>query len=354
MSDGSVPVSPRDDIGPTALPERLVARADWIARLRAWFRDEGFVEVETPTLSWDTVVDRHLDPIPVPVAGIMPGHPPGATMFLQTSPEFAMKRLLSLELPAIFQIGRAFRAGERGDRHNVEFTMAEWYRVGDDYRAGIDRLSRLTEAMFPRVGSTESERKVRVVSYRDLFVEAAGVDPFEPRFYDDPAARRQLPDDSLCRLWDRGVLEGRTANREPDRQFLLELLFEARVVPYLTSQGAAIVVDYPGDQSALAIATERDYGTVAERFELFVDGIELANGYHELRDAAELARRNRRVNAERAADGKPPLPETSRLLEALPRMPSCAGVALGVDRAVMVALGAQTIDQVWAFPWERA
>jgi lysyl-tRNA synthetase class 2 len=332
-----------------ATASHLIARAAWVRRLREWFWNEGFIEVETPVLSWDTVVDRHLEPIPVPVSGIMPGSADSRAMYLQTSPEFGMKRLLSQRLPMIFQVGHAFRAGERGALHNTEFTMAEWYCVGDNYLDGIERLSRLATAMFPQLNEPAAACQQR--SYRDLFLEFASVDPFDPC------------DESFKTLFRRSMAASLSSVNEVlhlqsgdslDRQLALDLLLDHWVQPALQRLGAVIVYDFPAEQSALAQVATRDYGRVAERFELFINGVELANGYHELLDGSELVRRNREVNAQREQDGKPRLPETSRLIQAMQQLPACSGVALGVDRAVMIALGATTLDEVWAFPWEIA
>ncbi|MCA9104346.1 MAG: EF-P lysine aminoacylase GenX [Planctomycetales bacterium] len=351
--------------GATATEERLLFRANWIRRLREWFWARDFVEVETPVLSWDSVIDRHLDPIVVPCeatglvspanqrheqdqkdAKSQAGKAVDTTrspdeLFLQTSPEFGMKRLLATGLPRIFQVTRAFRAGERGPWHNPEFTIAEWYSVDDNYERGIERLADLAAHMFP----SKVERGVRCLSYREAFQQAAGLDPFA----DDKDAMTRRAIDLLS---DESLAPGELA---ADPQWMLDLVFDARVQPMLRGEGAVIVTDYPADQSALARTAEREYGRVAERFELFIDGIELANGYHELLDPDELEQRNRTNNQLREADGKRPLPPESRLIEAMRAgLPACAGVALGVDRAVAVACGADTIDQVWAFPWERA
>lgn len=333
-----------DSYLPTASTQSLVFRANWIRQLREWFWQQGFMEVETPVLSWDSVIDRHLDPIAVPVAGITGVSSDARMAFLQTSPEFGMKRLLASGLDSIFQITRAFRSSERGQWHNPEFTMAEWYRVGDDYEQGIKRLEALAFEMFPMQRALPSRRW----SYRDLFIDLAGVDPFEKddRLFWDSILKELSSCEPQCdsRQWDRS-----------DRQAALDFLFDWKVQGAMRSWGVVIVHDYPAEQSALAQIASRDYGRVAERFELFVQGIELANGYHELLSADELRGRNVIANRQRAEDGKPVLPESSRLLTAMEQgLPACAGVALGVDRAVAVACGATSIEQVLAFPWERA
>jgi len=346
----------RDDWRPTASWENLRRRAELLAKVRAFFHENEFLEVETPILSADTVVDRHLDPFSTGAAR-EPGRPP-RRLWLQTSPEFAMKRLLATLRPlcgaienneageagarqdgspprAIYQITRAFRLGEYGPLHNPEFTMVEWYRAGDDMQAGMELTGRLCEAMLGR-GPAEP------LSYREAFERHVELDPHTADTEALIAAAHQ-----------HGVAA--PASLAPDdRDGWLELLLCERVRPHLGLQRQTILYDYPASQSALARIRDGD-PPVAERFELFVDGIELASGYHELLDADELRRRNREINAQRRADGKTALPERSRLLRAMEvGLPACTGVALGFDRLVMLAAGAERISEVTAFPFERA
>jgi lysyl-tRNA synthetase class 2 len=225
-----------------------------------------------------------------------------------------MKRLLAAHadaLPAIYQVCKAFRGGEVGALHNPEFTMIEWYRVGDDYAAGMQLLADFAEALL---GLGEPER----ITYRDAFLQYAGVDP--------------------------------TGRSDLDRDELLV----TKVEPHLGRTRPTIVYDYPASQAALARIRNTD-PPVAERFELYVRGIELANGYHELLDPAALRQRNRRSNLERQSDGKFTLPEDSRLLSAMDHgLPPCSGTALGFDRLVLIATGAAKLQDVLAFPIDRA
>jgi lysyl-tRNA synthetase class 2 len=329
--DGDSP----DDFAPTASWDILRLRAELLRRLREFFDGRGFLEVETPILSHDTVVDRHLDPLPVTVFDDPRRPADGRTMWLQTSPEFGMKRLLTSGAEAIYQVTRAFRSGERGRLHNVEFTMVEWYRRGDAMQEGIRLLSDLTEQLLGR-GPAEC------ISYREAFVRHAGVDPFTPDMADLKNAVR-----------DAGIPI--SEDFAPDeRDAWLDLLLVERVEPCLGATNPTILYDYPASQAALArVRDERP--AVAERFELYVRGIEMANGYHELTDANVLRERQRHANRQRTADGKYTLPEENRLLEAMDRgLPACTGVALGFDRLVMVAAGARSLDEVMAFPMERA
>jgi lysyl-tRNA synthetase class 2 len=388
---------------PTTAPwPNLRRRAELLRELREFFHRRGFLEVETPILSADIVVDRHLDPFSTVLADDPRRPDVGRRLWLQTSPEFAMKRLLAgagqLDgAGAIYQVARVFRNGERGRLHNPEFTMVEWYRVGDDLAAGMTLLSDLADALL-RLGPAER------VSYQDAFLRWAGVDPLGV----DTAALAAV-------AADRGVTAPVGLSLE-DRDAWLELLFGELVQPNLgqavgrifnpsarvadslresqqlaervahleervahqarqaadvdgridnPSYKPAIVYDFPASQAALAkvrplsspaAGSSRAAATaVAERFELFVAGVELANGYHELLDPAELRRRSAAANAQRAADGKPRLPEENRLLAAMEHgLPACSGVALGFDRLVMLAVGAQSIDEVIAFPIDRA
>jgi lysyl-tRNA synthetase class 2 len=308
--------------------------------VRAFFDGRGFLEVETPIASADTVVDRHLDPLTTELTGVGPAR----VMYLQTSPEFAMKRLMVAGGEAIYQIARVFRQGERGTRHNPEFTLVEWYRRGDDYASGMRLLSELCEAVL---GRGPADR----VTYREAFRTELGIDPLTigdaelERF-----ARKTLPDAAAA------------FDDDTDRDAWLDLLLTERIEPRLGRAGSTgegqptILCDYPPSQAALAqIRHDADGPPVAERFELYVDGIELANGYHELLDAEALLERNVENNRLRVADGKLPLPVESRLIEAMRAgLPPCTGCALGFDRLVMLATGRRDIAEVMAFPIERA
>jgi lysyl-tRNA synthetase class 2 len=306
-----------------------------LERLRRFFSSRGFLEVETPLLSADSVVDRHLDPFAVTLFADARQPGEGPTYWLQTSPEFCMKRLVAAYGVSVYQVTRAFRAGERGRHHNPEFTMAEWYEVGADMSRGMQRLSELAEELLQR-GAAQS------ISYRDAFTRWVGLDPF-------PATCSDL----------RGAAEAGgsvppAAFAADDRDAWLEWLWVERVETHLGRQRPSIVYDYPASQAALARVREDD-PPVAERFELYVDGIELANGYCELQDADVLRQRNKDNNGLRLRDGKYPLPEASRLLRAMQQgLPACSGVALGFDRLVMLAGGAASLDEVMAFPIERA
>ena len=325
----------RDDYLPTANWDSLRLRAALLARTRQFFVDRGFLEVETPVLSHDTVIDRHLDPIGVLLADDPRRPHVGRQLWLQTSPEFAMKRLMAAGGESIYQITRAFRGAEIGARHNPEFTMVEWYRRDDTYSAAMQLLSDLAEALL---GLGPAER----LSYGEAFVRYAGVDP-----------HRASTEELVQAVRTRGISAPESLDPE-NRDAWLDLLLTECVEPRLGSPAPTILCDYPASQAALAVV-RAEVPAVAERFELYVRGVELANGYHELRDATILRQRNVATNALRIVDGKRSLPVESRLLTAMDRgLPACCGVALGFDRVVMLAAGASTIQEVMAFPIDRA
>jgi elongation factor P--(R)-beta-lysine ligase len=319
------------DFQPSASLAMLRHRAELLAKVRRFFDERGFLEVETPILSHDTVVDRHLDPLAVTLFSDPRRPDEGKKLWLQTSPEFGMKRLLAEvgrgphdpALTAIFQITRAFRGGEAGTLHNPEFTMVEWYRIGDNYATGMQLLADLADAILG-LGQSES------LTYREAFIRYANIDPFA-----DEISVKNLPPTA-------------------DRDMALDYILTTRVEPHLGRERPTILYDYPENQAALARVRPGN-PPVAERFELYARGIELANGYHELLDPAVLRQRNRENNQLRATDGKFTLPEESRLLAAMESgLPACCGCALGFDRLVMVVTGATSIQEVMQFPIDRA
>ncbi len=327
--------SSSDDFAPTASLETLKLRAGLLRRLRAFFDSRGFLEVETPLLSADTVIDRHLDPLPVTLFDDPRDPAVGRTMWLQTSPEFAMKRLLAAGATATYQITRSFRGGEAGTQHNPEFTIVEWYRVGDAMDEGMLLLAELAEEML------EAGPAGRL-TYRVAFLTHVGLDPHT-------ATCEQLADASR-----KHQLSPPSGLALDDRDGWLDLLLVELVEPHLGQEAPTILYDYPASQAALARVRDDD-PPVAERFELYVRGVELANGYHELVDPRVLRQRNQATNRQRADEGKYTLPEESRLLLAMQHgLPSCTGVALGFDRVVMSAAGLADISEAMAFSIEKA
>lgn len=339
MSDSLQPARPpysgsSGDFRPSANWKALRLRADLLRRTRGFFESRGFLEVETPLLSADVVVDRHLDPLSVVMFGDPREPTEGPRWWLQTSPEFGMKRLLAAGAQAIYQITRAFRGGEVGDLHNPEFTMLEWYRVGDDYAAGMDLLAALASELL-------AAPQIDRLSYREAFLRHLNLDP------------HVASSDELRHAAQRLAIHPPDYPAD-DRDSWLNFLLAVGVEPQLGVQRPVILCDYPASQAALAQVRLGD-PPVAERYELYVRGIELANGYHELLDATTLRSRNAIQNEHRAAEGRPRLPESSRLLDAMEAgLPACSGVALGFDRLVMIAAGASRLSEVMAFTHERA
>jgi lysyl-tRNA synthetase class 2 len=291
------------------------------------------MEVETPSLSAATVTDPQLHSMSCLCVG--PSAPEGRRLFLQTSPEFAMKRLLAAGTGPIFQICKAFRDQEEGRHHNPEFTLLEWYRPGFDHHALMNEVDELLGELL---GTPPGDRW----SYRDVFERYVGVNPHAAS--PQELARRALE------LGLNDVAGLGTAGRDD----WLHLLMSHRVAPNLGRDRPCFLYDYPASQAALA-RLRADAPSVAERFEVYVDGVELANGFHELTDAEELRCRFKADVDERRITGSSSVTPDERLLDALTSgLPPCAGVALGVDRLVMLAAGAGTLADVIAFPVDRA
>ncbi len=329
----------REDFLPTASLQRLEQRAVILKRIRAFFEQRHFLEVETPILSHDIVVDRYIEPISIPAKNVLPGSRCAESenqLWLQTSPEFSMKRLLAAGAVAVYQISKAFRSNERGRIHNPEFSMLEWYRAGDDMQTGMALLSEFACEML-------GQQQIDWMTYQRIFEREIDVNP-----HDVSIEKLQ----AICE--DHGIETRHFPSEKHNRDFWLNLLLTHVIEQKLGFSQPVIVYDWPASQSALAIVRHDD-PPVAERFELYVNGIEIANGYHELLDADELSSRNSVVNQLRLQDGNHLLPEESRLIAAMRSgIPACAGVALGVDRLVMLMTGATSIDEVIAFPFENA
>ncbi|HEX5649044.1 MAG TPA: EF-P lysine aminoacylase EpmA [Steroidobacteraceae bacterium] len=328
------PASPRpEDWRPTSTLETLRLRADLLTRARAYFAATDALEVETPALVRAPVTDVHIDALRVvddAAAGTTSG-------FLQTSPEYAMKRLLCAGAPDIYQVCHVFRAAERGRRHNPEFTMIEWYRRGLDHHA----LMRDVEALVRSVLAGLREPGTSVfVSYRDAFRAVVGLDPL-----DAPIGRL------VAALERRELALPESMRMAPARDDILDLAMGTVVAASFASDRLTFLYDFPASQAALAQVR----GPVASRFEAFWGPLELANGFHELGAAAEQRARFEADIAQRRANGQPDRDVDERFLAALSHgLPPCAGVALGFDRLVMVAAGAASIDEVLTFPFERA
>jgi lysyl-tRNA synthetase class 2 len=320
------------DWRPSASRARLASRAALLARTREFFARRAVLEVDTPLVVNAPVSDVHIHCAQVALAAA-----DGAAqspLYLHSSPEYAMKRLLAAGSGDIYQVCHVVRGAERGRLHNPEFTLIEWYRLGCPMEALMDEVEALVRLLLgDAAAGFEAER----LSYREAFVRELGLDPLTaPQAALEEAAR------------PLGFAGG------DERDEYLELLMGARVGPRLGRGALTFVHGYPAGQAALARLDPQEPRT-ARRFELYCEGIELANGFHELAAAAEQRARFERDNAERSSRGLPVAPIDERLLAALQYgLPDCAGVALGFDRTLMLATGATHIDEVLAFPTERA
>lgn len=328
------------DWRPAASLERLRLRAGLLAAVRAFLAARGVLEVETPVLAAATIPEVHLASLATRWRG--PGAPEqGAVLYLQTSPEVHMKRLLAAGSGPIFQLARAFRDGESGRRHNPEFTLLEWYRPGFDHHALMDEVEALLAATL---GAGILRAPAERLTYGELFSRHAGLDPHRAAAADLDAA-----------LAAAGVAA--PALDPEDRDGRLQLLLGHLIEPRLPAGRVTFVYDFPSSQAALARVRPGADGAppVAERFEVYVGPVELANGFHELADAAEQRRRFEADLAARRRLGLPTPPLDERFLAALAAgLPPCAGVALGFDRLVMLAAGAGALAEVIAFPIDRA
>lgn len=320
------------DWQPSATIERLTQRAALFAYIRHFFQQLNVLEVDTPVMSQCAVSDPFIDSFELdysPVVGI-----DTQKYYLQTSPEYAMKRLLAAGSGAIYQMGKVFRNGECGRRHNPEFTMLEWYQPGYDDQQLMDEVEALVQ---PVLGLTSIER----VTYSDLFMRYLGFRPEQVELAELVAETKKHVDIEL---------------EDDDPDTWLNLLLSHVIEPQLVHVDAIFVTDYPASQAALAKVRLNGAGEqVAARFELFIKGVELANGYHELTDHQEQARRLRADQAQRGSLGLPQRPLDDRLVDALAAgLPDCAGVALGVDRLLMLASDATSIAEVIPFDHTRA
>ena len=322
--------------GPSAPLEALRLRARLYAAIRAFFAERDVLEVETPMMSVAGNTDPNIASFALRFSGRTDGAP--TTRWLRTSPEFPLKRLLAAGVGDCYELGRVFRDGEAGGRHNPEFTMLEWYRVGWDHRRLVDETVALVQVALALVGRTP---RIEHTTFADLFRARAGVDPFG----DDEATLRAALGD--LRVDPHGLT----------RDDWLDLLMTHRIQPTFARDAVTVVTDWPASQCALARIRPGEGGApdVAERFELYLGPLELANGYHELIDADEQRARFERDQAVRAVRGDVSPPIDARLLAALGAgMPACAGVALGVERLLMAMLGTDRIADVPAFDFARA
>jgi elongation factor P--(R)-beta-lysine ligase len=310
----------------------LELRARLNALMRDFFSQRGVLELETPILSAAGNTDPHIDSFAAQFSGNAQA---GAReRFLRTSPEYAVKRLLAAGLGDCYELGRVFRNGEAGRSHNPEFTMLEWYRIGWDHHRLMDECAELVRTAL---GLVNRGARVQKISYIRWFRHELDIDPMKA---DESVLRAPLSEFGID---PQGL----------DRDDWLDLLTTHRLQPALPADAITLVYDYPPSQCALARIRTGD-PPVAERFELYLGTQELANGYHELNDAAEQRARFERDNARRRQRGLRELPVDENLLRVLDGLPDCAGVALGVDRLLMCLAGTEDIRDVLALPFAAA
>ena len=319
---------------PSATRALLAARAQLLARMRAYFAHAGVLEVETPAVSQAATTDPRLHSLQLTLAG--------RPHYLHTSPEFAMKRLLAAGSGSIYQICKVFRAEEQGRRHNPEFTLLEWYRVGWTYRELMSDVCALINACIGAgIGDAPALSAPEVLTYREAFKRHAGIDPMH-------ASAREFAACAHAHAIHIPPLG------DADIDVWRDLILTHVVEPQLGRARLSFICDYPATQAALA-RVRADIPPVAERFEVYLNGMELANGFQELTDVALQAARFAHDNATRTALGLPAMPVDAHFLAALASgLPDCAGVALGVDRLLMAVMRADCIDTVLAFPHARA
>jgi len=311
---------------------RLALRARALADARAFFAARQVLEVQTGALTRHAVTDPNIESFVVDCGG-------DGRRYLHTSPEYAMKRLLAEGSGDIYQICPVYRASERSARHSAEFTLIEWYRIGYSLDALMRETARLVRTLLSP--SREVPAEPEIVSYAQAFERTLGLDVFDASLDTIRAAASHA-----------GLAASSVAGATRDE--LLDFLVATAVGPRLGHAALCCLHAYPASQAALAQLDPRDART-ALRFELYGAGVELANGFVELGDAAEQARRFDADNAARAARGQQRVDPDGRLLDALARgLPACAGVAVGLDRVLMLASGASHIDEVLALPFDDA
>lgn len=312
-------------------------RKDLILGIRSFFHTRNVLEVEVPVLSRAMGTDPHLDYFPVES---LDGHP----RFLTTSPEFHLKRLLAADFGDIYSLGKAFRNGETGERHNGEFTILEWYRIGFDWNAlmsEVAELCRMLAGSLDTRGAQLARNPLRQITWREAYRIHCGFDPMDASLEDVKTCARQRNIPALA---------------EATQEEWLDYLMVTAIEPQLGKDGPEFLTTYPESQAALAqVERDAEGNSWARRFELYLDGVELCNGYQELVDASEQEQRFKYDLEKRKRLGKPQPPVDEHFLEALRNgMPACSGVALGVDRLIMLLLGKERLSEVLLFPDDRA
>lgn len=309
----------------------LMARAAIIRKIRHFFDDRGLLEVETPQLCHAIGTDPYLHFFTADYS--LPGHNKAETCYLQTSPEFAMKRLLASGSGSIYQICKAYRNGEIGPLHNPEFSILEWYQINYDHHDLMTEVDALIQHIL---GTPPAEK----ITYRDLFENHFGWNPHQVSL--EKLKQTAIENHLAISAW-----------HDDDRDNYLQYLLSSCIEPSLGIDRPLFLYDYPASQAALANITTKEGDAVGERFELYVSGIELANGFHELSDATEQSKRFKEDLLKRKQLNLATPELDNYFLAALPHLPPCAGVAIGLDRLIMLALQQRDIQSVLAFPFSR-
>lgn len=319
-------MQPSDAWRPTATPAARVARAELYRDIRDFFAARHVLEIETPILARHGITDVHIQCFPVTVEPNFNPH-----YYLQTSPEYAMKRLLAADPTPIYQISKVFRQGESGSRHNPEFSLLEWYRPGFSQHQLLDEIQELLHHLMQW---PQAQR----LSYAALFEKFLKLNPHtaSPHELENCATHHQIQISSQTPL---------------DRDDWLNVLLTHLIEPQLCGTQPWFICDYPPSQAALA-QIRHDTIPVAERFEIYFQGLELGNGFHELADAAQQKTRFELDQLQRREKELPEMSIDQRLIDALAHgLPDCTGVALGLDRLLMLKIGAKSIEEVINFPW---
>ena len=323
------------DWRPVADLQQQRQRAQLLAAIRRFFTERDVLEVETPLLCRATGTDPHLDFF----TSRFHNPPHTKNLFLQTSPEFAMKRLLAAGSGSIYQICKAFRNGEAGRFHNPEFTLLEWYRVGFNLQQLMDEVS---ELLLTLLANSRPQLSVMQISYQQLFIECTGLDPLcfsRPAYRQFSEARGYPEADNLC---------------ADDHALWLDFVFSHCVQNAMPPNSICLLHGYPAIQSSLA-RIHPDDTRLSERFEVFINGVELGNGYFELSDADEQNARFEREIIHRQQHGLAAVEKDQLFLNALQSgLPDCSGIAIGLDRLLMIVSGCDSIEHVIAFPFINA
>lgn len=322
---------------PNAQINMLKARASMLKEIRLFFEAKGVLEVETPCLSQAAVTDVHLHCFHTQFVGPNISDKPringGVPLYLQTSPEFHMKRLLAAGSGCIYQVSRVFRNEESGRFHNPEFSLLEWYRVGFDHHRLMDEMQ---ELLCTLLGCDNPIR----LTYQQAFIKYLAVDPLSATLAELKTAGQSLQ-------------LGEVLDKEQDRDTLLQLLFCMGIEPNIGQQEPCFVYDFPASQAALARINKED-PRVADRFEVYFKGIELANGFYELNSSKEQLIRFKQDNQQRCQMGLAEMPIDERFVSCLDELPDCAGVALGLDRLLMLKTEQEHINDVLSFAINNA